>query len=80
MSHESMYELRKRQLASCPGTSHVMLGRIAEDERRHCVGTRWDANFGHRPLSTTMGHFTTERDGRSRASSLAGQQQRMNRC
>jgi len=43
MSHGSMYELRKRQLASCPGTSHVLLGRIAEDERRDCVDAHRDA-------------------------------------
>lgn len=43
MSHESMYELRKRQLASCPGTSHVLLRRLAEDERRDCVDAHRDA-------------------------------------
>ncbi|MGP3505401.1 hypothetical protein [Paracidovorax citrulli] len=43
MGHESMYELRKHQLASCPGTSRVLLGRIAEDERRDCVDAHRDA-------------------------------------
>ena len=43
MSHESKYEQRKRELVGCLGTTHALLRRIEEDERRDCVDALRDA-------------------------------------